>query len=43
VTSVYRQATVERQNIKRKELKDKPSPLFVDVPLLQDGLTEMLI
>jgi hypothetical protein len=44
VNSVYKQASIERQAVKRKDLKDRPQPhMFDQNPLMQDLEIEALV
>ncbi len=36
INGVYKQASIERQAVKRKDLKDRPHPLFSGVDLMSE-------
>jgi hypothetical protein len=44
LNAVYKQATIERQAVKRKEIKERPMPFMFDqVALMKDHETEVLV
>ena len=43
LNGVYKQASIERQAVKRKDLKDKPRPLFFGCDLMLEPEIELLV